>query len=526
MDNSARVAVVTGASQGIGRRTAEVLAGKGYALALNDIQSTRARWKRSARSARRPSKFAATFRARPTSIASPGPSQQHYGRVDVLVNNAGISFIRPAEDTGAEEWRRVLEVNLTGPFLLCRAFGKLMLERGEGAIVNVASVAGLAGIGDRAAYNASKHGLIGLTRTLASEWGGRGVRTNAVCPGWVKTEMDEADQAGGSYSDADIENRVPMARFARPTEIAEAIAFLADPKLERLHQRHGTAGRWRLAGRRKLGPPAHFPPQERGSFIRNARGRRRAAARHPGPRPEEVLRSQSRRRRSRPGGAARVVLRLSGSERRGQVHHHPHAHRADPLRQRLGGNARAAAAASRNSKSSAASAWCPTNRCSSTASPGAEFLEFVGRMYGLGAARGHRARAAACWTSFELHADRKMIAEYSKGMRKRVAMAASLIHHPELFLMDEPFEGVDAVGARLMKDILLDQVRRGATIFLTSHVLEVVERLCDRVAIINEGRIAVCRRAWRSCAPAANRWKTPSCAWWARSSRMERLDWL
>jgi NAD(P)-dependent dehydrogenase (short-subunit alcohol dehydrogenase family) len=88
-------------------------------------------------------------------------------------------------------------VNLTGPFLLCRAFGKLMLQRGEGAIVNVASVAGLAGIGERAAYNASKHGLIGLTRTLVSEWEGRGVRCNAVCPGWVKTEMDEADQAGG-----------------------------------------------------------------------------------------------------------------------------------------------------------------------------------------------------------------------------------------------------------------------------------------------------------------------------------------
>ena len=74
-------------------------------------------------------------------------------------------------------------------------------------------------------------------------------------------------------------------------------------------------------------------------------------------------------------------------------------------------------------------------------------------------------------------------------MRKRVAMAASLIHRPELFLMDEPFEGVDAVGARLMKDILLDQVRHGATIFLTSHVLEVVERLCDHAAIINAGRI-------------------------------------
>src|ERR1700750_1278418 len=74
-------------------------------------------------------------------------------------------------------------------------------------------------------------------------------------------------------------------------------------------------------------------------------------------------------------------------------------------------------------------------------------------------------------------------------MRKRVAMAASLIHHPDLFLMDEPFEGVDPVGARLMKDILHGQMARGATVFLTSHVLEVVERLCDRVAIIHEGRI-------------------------------------
>jgi ABC-2 type transport system ATP-binding protein len=98
-------------------------------------------------------------------------------------------------------------------------------------------------------------------------------------------------------------------------------------------------------------------------------------------------------------------------------------------------------------------------------------------------------RSAELLALFELHEPRKLISDYSKGMRKRVAMAASLIHRPELFLMDEPFEGVDAVGARLMKDILLDQVRHGSTIFLTSHVLEVVERLCDQVAIINAGRI-------------------------------------
>ena len=122
---------------------------------------------------------------------------------------------------------------------------------------------------------------------------------------------------------------------------------------------------------------------------------------------------------------------------------------------------------------------------------GSEFLEFVGRMYGLSRPMA-RERARGLLELFELSDNgRKLIAEYSKGMRKRVAMAASLIHHPELFLMDEPFEGVDAVGARLMKDILMDQVRRGATIFLTSHVLEVVERLCERVAIINQGKIVI-----------------------------------
>jgi ABC-2 type transport system ATP-binding protein len=122
---------------------------------------------------------------------------------------------------------------------------------------------------------------------------------------------------------------------------------------------------------------------------------------------------------------------------------------------------------------------------------GAEFLEFVGRMYGLEKPVA-RERSRELLELFELDADaRKLIAAYSKGMRKRVAMAAALIHRPELFLLDEPFEGVDAVGARLMKDILQDQIRHGATVFLTSHVLDVVERLCDRVAIIHDGRLVM-----------------------------------
>lgn len=122
---------------------------------------------------------------------------------------------------------------------------------------------------------------------------------------------------------------------------------------------------------------------------------------------------------------------------------------------------------------------------------GSEYLEFVARLYTLPRPLA-RERADELLQLFELHENRrKLIGEYSKGMRKRVAMAAALIHRPRLFLMDEPFEGVDAVGARLMKDILLEQVRHGATVFLTSHVLEVVERLCDQVAIINRGKIVV-----------------------------------
>jgi len=122
---------------------------------------------------------------------------------------------------------------------------------------------------------------------------------------------------------------------------------------------------------------------------------------------------------------------------------------------------------------------------------GPEFLEFVGRMYKLERSVA-RERGRELISLFELDGSRhKVIADYSKGMRKRVAMAAALIHRPRLFLMDEPFEGVDAVGARLMKALLQDQVRRGATVFLTSHVLEVVERLCDRVAIIHKGKLVM-----------------------------------
>lgn len=217
-----RVAVVTGAAKGIGAAIAGALADAGCALALIDREDA-AEHARGGLAVRGDVSDLADVHDFADAVL------RQFGRVDVLVNNAGISSIGPAERTTAEQWRRVIDVNLTGPFLLCQAFGARMLEQGEGAIVNIASIAGLQGVSDRAAYNASKHGLIGLTRTLASEWGGRGVRVNAVCPGWVKTPMDVADQAAGGYDDADITDRVPMGRFAAPADIAGAVVWLADP---------------------------------------------------------------------------------------------------------------------------------------------------------------------------------------------------------------------------------------------------------------------------------------------------------
>ncbi len=223
-----KIAVVTGAAQGIGRRTAEVLAEAGHGLLLMDLQGCTETLAAVRALGAEAEVVTGDVSDEGVVTAAVEAVKQRWGRVDVLVNNAGISFIAAAETVERAAFLRVLEVNLLAPFLLAKGFGGMMLERRSGSIVNVASIAGLVGIGDRSAYNASKHGLIGLTRTLAAEWGGRGVRVNAVCPGWVKTEMDVADQAGGGYNDADIEGVNPMGRFAAPEDIARAILFLAD----------------------------------------------------------------------------------------------------------------------------------------------------------------------------------------------------------------------------------------------------------------------------------------------------------
>jgi NAD(P)-dependent dehydrogenase (short-subunit alcohol dehydrogenase family) len=222
------VAVVTGAAQGIGRRIAEVLAERGYSLALNDLRAPTDTLAAVRQSGAEAIELVGDISDEAVVSAFADAVLSRWSVVDVLVNNAGISCISPAEDTTVAQFRRVLDVNLLAPFLMARSFGPSMLARRSGSIVNIASIAGLAGVAERSAYNASKHGLIGLTRTLAAEWGPRGVRTNAVCPGWVKTDMDAVDQASGHYSDTDITARIPLGRFASPDDVANAVAFLAD----------------------------------------------------------------------------------------------------------------------------------------------------------------------------------------------------------------------------------------------------------------------------------------------------------
>src|ERR1700733_5607414 len=227
-----KTAVITGAAQGVGLVTASYLARLGYRVILTDIQPLDSQLTQLRSEGLYAEGATGDVASEPFVQQLAERVHREHGAVDVLVNNAGISLIAPAEDTTTAQWQRVMDINLLGPFLLCKYLGAQMLRRRSGSIVNVASVAGLAGISHRRAYKASKHGLIGLPRAVADEWGGRGVRVNAVCPGWIKTEMDAADQGSGAYTDRDIVDRVPIARFARPQDVAAAVAFLADNEMQ------------------------------------------------------------------------------------------------------------------------------------------------------------------------------------------------------------------------------------------------------------------------------------------------------
>jgi NAD(P)-dependent dehydrogenase (short-subunit alcohol dehydrogenase family) len=215
-------AFVTGAASGIGRACVQRLLAGGTAVAAVDLDAEGLRDLDVLALAADVTDAAAVERA----VAR---AEAELGGLDAVVNVAGITGSPAAAEcdvTPVDEWRRVIDVNLTGPFLVCRAALPGMLARGGGAIVNVASAAGLVAFPGRCAYTASKGGVVQLTRSLAADYAARGIRANAVCPGMVDTPMTHWRLEDPQLLAA-VLTKIPAGRVAVPEEIADAVALLA-----------------------------------------------------------------------------------------------------------------------------------------------------------------------------------------------------------------------------------------------------------------------------------------------------------
>jgi len=225
-----RTVVVTGGAKGIGRATVNRFAAAGERV----VALGRDRGALTALMALEP---AETFVCDVTDEAAVADAFGQIGTVDVLVNNAGIGESSPLGATTLDAWQRHLAVNATGAFLCMRAVVAGMRERGDGVIVTVASTAGRVGVPYTSAYTASKHAVVGLTRAVASELAGTGVRVNAVCPTFVRTEMTDRSIANivartgrtASQAEAALAGSSPLGRLLEPEEVADAIVFLASP---------------------------------------------------------------------------------------------------------------------------------------------------------------------------------------------------------------------------------------------------------------------------------------------------------
>jgi 3-oxoacyl-[acyl-carrier protein] reductase len=149
-----------------------------------------------------------------------------FGRLDVLVNNAGAGQLGESETLPRDVWQRIIDVDLSATFFCSQAAARPMLAAGRGVIVNVSSLLGHMGLARRAAYSAAKHGVEGLTKTLAAEWARRGVRVMSVAPGYVATELLAGTMKAGGFTFEDVAGRTPLGRLAEPSEVARVVAFL------------------------------------------------------------------------------------------------------------------------------------------------------------------------------------------------------------------------------------------------------------------------------------------------------------
>ena len=219
-----KAALVTGGASGIGAAIVSALVTKGARVAVVDLAEDAA----SAQAAA-VGRGARGFRcdvSDPASVtATVDAVIAEFGRIDILVNCAGIVMLAPAEDLTLDAWDKTIDINLKGTFLVCQAAGRHMLAAGGGAIVNMASQAATVALDSHIAYCASKFGVVGLSKVLAAEWGGRGVRVNTISPTVVLTELGRKAW-DGARGDA-LKEQIPVGRFAYPNEIAAATVFLA-----------------------------------------------------------------------------------------------------------------------------------------------------------------------------------------------------------------------------------------------------------------------------------------------------------
>jgi NAD(P)-dependent dehydrogenase (short-subunit alcohol dehydrogenase family) len=228
-DLAGRVAMVTGGGAGLGRQMAEGLAEMGANLVLCARKKERCE-----QAARELQVLGITALGMGCDVTNPASVQEavdaavsRFGGIDILVNNAGTSWVAPVEEMRLEQWRKVIETNLTGSFLCTQAVGKVMLRQRRGKIINIASVAGMGGSPDELqaiGYSASKGGIITLTRDLARKWARHGIYVNAIAPGWFPTRMSAVVIERNREK---FLQGIPLGRFGNEQDLKGAAVFLA-----------------------------------------------------------------------------------------------------------------------------------------------------------------------------------------------------------------------------------------------------------------------------------------------------------
>jgi NAD(P)-dependent dehydrogenase (short-subunit alcohol dehydrogenase family) len=217
-----KVALVTGAASGIGAAIAEAFSGKGVRVAVVDLNKDAAAVMATRLVGARP--YTCNVADAASVAATVASVRADFGRIDILINSAGIVSLAPAEDLSLADWQRTLDINLTGTFMMAQEVGRGMIADGGGKIINMASQAGSIAIREHVAYCASKFGVIGLTKSLALEWGPHGITVNTISPTVVLTELGR--QAWDGPKGEMMKELIPVGRFAGPEEVAAAAVFL------------------------------------------------------------------------------------------------------------------------------------------------------------------------------------------------------------------------------------------------------------------------------------------------------------